>query len=110
MSGTKHFRWGIATWAAALVAGTQGMAQETPEQRGHAFVAANCAACHAVERFGESPLTEAPRFRDLHEAYPVEYLEEALAEGILTGHPEMPQFELPPDLIDDVIAYLKSLE
>ena len=42
--------------------------------------------------------------------YPVESLEEALAEGISTGHPTMPEFRLDPDQIGDVIAYLKSLE
>ena len=42
--------------------------------------------------------------------YPVESLEEALAEGISTGHPTMPEFRLDPGQIGDVIAYLKSLE
>ena len=53
----------------------------------------------------------APPFRALHERYPIEHLTEALAEGIRTGHPEMPQFdELDAQRIDDLIAYLKSLE
>jgi len=47
----------------------------------------------------------------LHERYPVETLSEALAEGIRTGHKEMPQFDaLDTAQIDDLIAYLKSLE
>ena len=33
-----------------------------------------------------------------------------MAEGIVTGHPNMPQFELDAAQIDDLIAYLKSLE
>jgi hypothetical protein len=32
----------------------------------------------------------APPFRTLHERYPVENLEEPLAEGIISGHPSMP--------------------
>ncbi len=52
----------------------------------------------------------APPFRSLHRLYPVESLEEALAEGISTGHPTMPEFRLDPGQIGDVIAYLKSLE
>ena len=57
-----------------------------------------------------SPLKIAPPFRTLHLRYPIETLEESLAEGIVTGHPTMPQFRLEPDQINDVISYLKTLE
>jgi cytochrome c len=86
------------------------LAQESRVQRGRAFVQANCARCHATGRVGESPLPIAPPFRDLHTRYPVEDLAEALAEGIVTGHPTMPHFELNVGQIGDVIEYLKSLE
>jgi hypothetical protein len=33
-----------------------------------------------------------------------------LAEGIVTGHPTMPEFRLDPDQIENLIAYLKTLE
>ncbi|EAQ35997.1 hypothetical protein NB311A_11167 [Nitrobacter sp. Nb-311A] len=46
----------------------------------------------------------------MHQRYPVETLEEALAEGIITGHPSMPQFQFEADQINDFIAFLKSLE
>ena len=52
----------------------------------------------------------APPFRTLHSRYPVESLEESLAEGIVTGHPAMPEFQFDPEQVGDVIAYLKSLE
>jgi cytochrome c len=78
--------------------------------RGFAIVQAHCARCHAVERVGNSPLPAAPPFRVLHERYPVESLEESLAEGIVTGHPKMPKFRFDPGQVGDVIAYLKSLE
>jgi mono/diheme cytochrome c family protein len=42
--------------------------------------------------------------------YPIETLGEALAEGIYTGHAEMPAFELSPDQINDLLSYLKTLE
>jgi mono/diheme cytochrome c family protein len=74
------------------------------------FVEENCAACHAIGGDDESTLAEAPAFRTLHQRYPVEFLAEALAEGIVTAHLAMPVFQLEPDQIDDVIAYLKSLE
>lgn len=78
--------------------------------RGHDFVAANCGRCHAVERKGDSPLSQAPHFRDLAKRYPLEDLAEALSEGIVTGHKDMPQFQLDQGQVADVIAYMKSLK
>lgn len=79
-------------------------------QRGFTLVRTNCARCHAIDKVSASPLKIAPPFRTLHEHYPVETLEESLAEGIVTGHPTMPEFRLDPGQVNDVIAYLKSLE
>ena len=70
----------------------------------------HCSRCHSVDRVSNSPLAIAPPFRTLHERYPVESLQESLAEGIVTGHPTMPEFRLDPGQVADVIAYLKSLE
>jgi mono/diheme cytochrome c family protein len=78
-------------------------------QRGQTFAQANCSQCHAVGRTGDSPLAIAPPFRTLHNRYPIEDLEEALAEGIVTGHPTMPQFQLDAAQVNDLIAYLKTL-
>ena len=80
------------------------------EQRGKTFVVTNCSRCHSVDKVTPSPLKIAPPFRTLHLRYPIETLEESLAEGIVTGHPTMPQFRLEPDQINDVISYLKTLE
>jgi mono/diheme cytochrome c family protein len=79
------------------------------ERRGLAFAQANCARCHAIGRSGASPFAPAPPFRTLHLRYPIEDLEEPLAEGIVTGHPAMPEFRLDPGQVGDIIAYLKSL-
>ena len=88
-----------------------GAFADSPDpQRGKEFAQANCAQCHSIERSGSSPRNPAPPFRELHNRYPVETLEEALAEGIVTGHADMPEFELSPDQIDDLIAFLKTLE
>lgn len=86
------------------------MAENPDVQRGRVFVQTHCARCHATGRTGKSPLTAAPRFRDLHTRYPVAQLAEALAEGIRTGHPGMPEFRLDPGQVTDVISYLESLE
>jgi cytochrome c len=95
----------------ATLAMTNGALALTPaEQRGKNFVVTNCSRCHAVDKVSPSPLKIAPPFRDLHLKYPIETLQESLAEGIYTGHPTMPTFRLEPDQINDVLSYLKSLE
>jgi cytochrome c len=101
--------------AAALVLATCSFAgplraDAESVQRGREIARANCARCHSIERTGESPLKPAPPFRTLHQRYPVEYLEEALAEGMVTGHSDMPEFRLEPDQIADFIDFLKAFE
>jgi cytochrome c len=95
---------------AILMLMTPALAASPAEQRGKTFALNNCARCHSIDRVTESPLKIAPPFRTLHHRYPVETLGEALAEGIYTGHPSMPPFELDPDQIHDLLSYLKSLE
>ncbi|UWU66998.1 c-type cytochrome [Bradyrhizobium sp. DASA03005] len=89
---------------------TPALAAPTAEQRGKAFARANCARCHAIDRASKSPLEIAPPLRNLHRRYPINSLGEALAEGISTGHSDMPAFELSPDQIHDLLSYLKTLE
>lgn len=101
---------GIALLVCACTIDTSSAQGNPAEQRGRVFARTNCAQCHSIDQVGPSPLSEAPPFRILHESYPVETLEEALAEGIRTGHPSMPEFRLEPDQIADMIAFLKSLE
>jgi cytochrome c len=79
-------------------------------QAGKAFAVANCSHCHSIDKITRSPLAIAPPFRTLHERYPVESLEEALGEGIVTGHPSMPEFKLDSGQVGDFISFLKSLE
>ena len=69
-----------------------------------------CTKCHSIDKVSPSPLKIAPPFRTLHKRYPIETIGEALAEGIYTGHPTMPAFQLDPDQIGDLLAYLKTLE
>ena len=101
---TALFAASVVLWASSTEA------QSPTVQRGKAFVLSNCSACHSIDKITASPLAIAPPFRNLHLQYPVENLEESLGEGILTGHPTMPEFKLDPGQVSDVIAYLKSLE
>jgi len=96
--------------AFTLIALTPVAAASPQEQRGKTFALNNCAKCHSIDKVTPSPLKIAPPFRTLHKRYPIETLSEALAEGISTGHPTMPAFQLDPDQIGDLLAYLKTLE
>ncbi len=93
-----------------LLTVNSALAASASERRGKAFAKANCSRCHAIDRSSASRNADAPPFRTLHRRYPVETLAEAFAEGIYTGHPDMPAFELDPRQINDLLAFLKSLE
>jgi mono/diheme cytochrome c family protein len=103
-------RFALSQTIVTLTLISPALAVSPAEQRGKTFALTNCARCHSIDRVTESPLKIAPPFRTLHLRYPVETLGEALAEGIYTGHPSMPAFELDPDQIHDLLSYLKSLE
>ena len=79
-------------------------------EQGRRLALKHCARCHAIDKVSPSPLSIAPPFRKLHEHYPVETLQEALAEGIVTGHPSMPEFRFSPVQINDFLLFMKSLE
>lgn len=77
--------------------------------RGEAIVRENCAACHGVTQDDASPNPRAIPFRFLERLYPLQYLEEALVEGITVGH-EMPEFVLDTAQMTAVIQYLDSIQ
>jgi mono/diheme cytochrome c family protein len=101
-----------AILVAALLGAAGAASAAAPEEiaRGQALLTKDCARCHAVGPTGDSPRKEAPAFRTLGQRYPVESLEEALAEGIITGHPDMPEFSFDADQVGAIIAYLKSIQ
>lgn len=69
-----------------------------------------CAPCHAIGATGASPRAEAPPFRDLGAKYDVENLEEALAEGIVVGHPDMPEVKMSEHEVAAFVAWLKTIQ
>jgi len=79
-------------------------------KRGEELLTKSCASCHAVGRTGDSPRKEAPAFRTLGQRYPIESLEEALGEGVMSGHPDMPEFSFDAGDVGAIIAYLKSIQ
>jgi mono/diheme cytochrome c family protein len=86
-------------------------AQQSPQEiRGEMLLSRHCAMCHATGQAGTSPHRLAPPFRTLAQRYALESLEEALAEGLLSGHPDMPEFAFPPRDVGAIIRYLRSIQ
>ena len=77
---------------------------------GKELVEANCSKCHGVSLKDKSSHEKAPVFRSLAKRYPIEALEEAFAEGIYTGHPDMPEFAATPEQVAAIVAYISSIQ
>src|SRR4051812_23755512 len=82
---------------------------KSPLEEGRALAEANCARCHNLEKAGESPYALAPPFREIAKMYRATDLEEALVEGIVVGHPAMPEFEMTGEQGAAVAAFIDSL-
>jgi cytochrome c len=99
----------------ALMVARAAAAQETQdkserEHRGQELLTTNCARCHAIGRTGESTHPEAPPFRTLGGRYPIDALAESLAEGLSSGHPDMPEFRFEIADVNAILAYLNSIQ
>jgi len=92
-----------------LSSGT-ALAQTTSLERGRELIQQACAQCHAVGLTGDSPYKSAPRFRELNLHFPMDGLTQALTEGMIFGHPQMPSFKFSPNQVQDIIEYLKSIQ
>jgi cytochrome c len=104
----------MAAMCAALAFGlatAPGRAAEKDlTDKGEVLVKENCSRCHAIGKEGDSPHPEAPPFRTLSSRYPIEDLAESLAEGIVSGHPDMPIFVFSPADVEAIIDYLNSIQ
>lgn len=70
----------------------------------------HCSKCHAIGVDDVSRHPKAPPLRTVVTRYPPANLAEPLAEGIMSGHPDMPEFVFEPDEIDAIIGYLEWLQ
>ncbi len=85
-------------------------AEKTLVNKGKVLVEQNCSRCHAIGKEGDSPHPQAPPLRTLSRKYPIEDLAESLAEGIVSGHPDMPVFVFNPHAVEAIIQYLQSIQ
>ncbi len=95
---------------AAPATGSAADAEKDTAGKGRAILETYCARCHAIGLTGASTHPQAPPFRDVVKRYPVEDLAESLAEGIVSGHPDMPEFTFEPNDINAILTYLDSLK
>ena len=104
----------LAAVALSLEFSTLARAEQKVDQMsveaGGQVVAELCSRCHATRVGQASPHDQAPSLRHISRNYPVERLAEALAEGMMVGHPDMPVFEFGVAEIDQIIAYLNSIQ
>jgi mono/diheme cytochrome c family protein len=85
--------------------------RETARQaaRGQAYAIQNCAACHAIEAYQEmSPNPDAPAFAEAARMPGMN--RRALNAWLNTPHPSMPNLIVPPEQIDELSAYISTLE
>lgn len=78
-------------------------------RRGRAIAQKYCSMCHAIGKTGDSPRAGTIPFRDLQTRYPIDDLDEALGEGLVINHPDMPEITMSVAQIHDFKAYIRSL-
>jgi len=103
--GATSLAFTAVVFAIAAKAGNDA----NPVAKGLTIIEANCARCHAIGKEDVSKHPEAPPFREVVKRYPPDNLAEALAEGISSGHPDMPEFVFQPPEINAIVAYLNTL-
>jgi tetratricopeptide (TPR) repeat protein len=103
----------IASARAALRRlGQEGAAVRESEKRikdGKALAEQNCARCHAVGTAGDSANIKAPPFREIGNRHAMVSLAGPITRAIAAPHEEMPNFRMPDQQVDTIIAYINSL-
>lgn len=96
-------------FAAAVISSAPALAQDLGNPaRGRTAAATFCADCHWTEpEAGRSPDAAAPPFTSVAKTRGMTAL--ALNVWLLSSHPTMPNLVLPPDTVDDIIAYILAL-
>jgi cytochrome c len=94
-----------------IVLGTATAAAAADElsrsQAGHVYAETYCSKCHGIGA-GPSPLSQAPRFKDVAEQPGVTAM--SLQAFLQSSHPTMPNIIIEPEDMRNVIAYILSLK
>lgn len=79
------------------------------EVRGREVAEVQCAACHSIDLFSDSPRMNAPPFRVLDLRFNAITWERKMAEIAIGGHDEMPAIRLPDSDVRDLETYIRGL-
>ncbi|CAN1721235.1 Subtilisin-like protease SBT4.7 [Hyphomicrobium sp. 1Nfss2.1] len=77
------------------------------KEEGHAYAQKFCTECHAIEKDESMLFSEVPSFQEVADSEGMS--PRALSVWLRTSHPNMPDFIIPPDDIDNLVAYIMSL-
>lgn len=89
----------LATNAAAVELGSTSAGRDYAQRV--------CAACHEIEKGTAALFTDVPSFQEIADTQGMS--PRALRVWLQTSHPNMPDLIIPPDDMDNVIAYIMSL-
>jgi mono/diheme cytochrome c family protein len=101
---------GIFAFLFLATATGQALGDASLLETGRTIAEVHCQRCHSIEPMGDSPFVPAIPFRDIAKLYDTSGLEEALVEGIVVGHPAMPEFEMTGEEAAAITAYIDSLK
>lgn len=114
MNGRRAF---LAVTSLSLVACSQPIPEPeavTPDielmGQGEAMVENLCVQCHAIGAEDQSQHPDAPALRDLSKRLSLEDLRVPLTEGLITGHPDMPEWAFESHHVDALLYYLERLQ
>jgi mono/diheme cytochrome c family protein len=93
----------LLLWTAAALA-------QDPVKQGRTILKDFCASCHSIKKRGESPMKSALPLRLLGRSFEMDRFAQDLTRGILSGHPDMPEFKLSEDDARAVSAYLRTIQ
>ncbi len=94
---------------AALLLPEAARAQD-PVAHGFALAKEFCAPCHAIGASGNSPHGDAPPLRNIGRSYDLDAFARVLSAGLLSSHPDMPQFRFHYPDARDLRDYLRTIQ
>jgi cytochrome c len=109
MPRMKNLSLIAASLAIMMMLGVTAQAQD-PVRHGRALAQEFCAQCHAITRHGRSPHSDAPPLRNIGRSYDLDDFARVLSGGLLSGHPDMPQFRFHFPDARDLRDYLRTIQ
>lgn len=98
---------------AALMTTAAAQAQnesQDPIAHGQGLAKEFCSECHAIGRTGNSPNEAAPPFRRLDQSIDLDEFIGRLQDGLVSGHPDMPEFKFNAADARAMRDYIRSVQ